>query len=60
MSVEVFVVRPLLRQRVGAYFIMVLHQLDDDSNVIAVVLYGDDSHDIGSIFGIGVLAVLVS
>ena len=38
---------------------MVLHQLDDDSDVVRVVLDGDDPHDVGSIFGIWVLAVLV-
>lgn len=38
---------------------MVLHQLDDDSDVVAVVLDGDDSHDVGRVFGVRVLAVLV-
>lgn len=38
---------------------MILHQLDDDSDVVRVVLDGDDSHDVGSILGIRILAVLV-
>jgi hypothetical protein len=38
---------------------VVLHQLDDDSDVVAVVLDGDDSHDVGRVFGVRVLAVLV-
>jgi len=39
---------------------MVLHQLDDDSNVVAVVFDRDDSHDVGSIFCVGILAIFVS
>lgn len=38
---------------------MILHQLNDDSNVVRVVLDGDDSHDVGRILRVGVLAVFV-
>lgn len=38
---------------------MVLHELNDDPDVIRVVFDGDDSHDVGSILSVGVLAVLV-
>jgi hypothetical protein len=41
------------------HLVVVLHQLDDDSDVVAVVLDGDDSHDVGRVFGVRVLAVLV-
>ena len=39
---------------------MVLHELDDAPDVVAVVLDGDDPHDVGSILSVGVGAVLVS
>ena len=45
-------------QQVG--LVMVLHQLDDDPALSAVVLHGDDSHDVGGILGIWIRAVLVS
>jgi len=45
-------------QQVG--LVVVLHELNDDSDVVAVVLDGDDSHDVGRILGVGVLAVFVS
>ncbi len=38
---------------------MVLHELDDDADVVRVVLDGDDSHDVGGVLRVGVLAVLV-
>ena len=38
---------------------MVLHELDDDPDVVRVVLDADDPHDVGSVLGVGVLAVLV-
>lgn len=38
---------------------MVLHELDDDPDVVGVVLDGDDPHDVGSVLGVRVLAVLV-
>ena len=38
---------------------MVLHQLYDDSDVVRVVLDGNDSHNVGRVLGVGVLAVLV-
>ena len=28
------------------YLVVVLHQLDDDPQVVGVVLYRDDSHDV--------------
>ena len=39
---------------------MVLHELDDDPDVVAVVLDGDDPHDVGRVLRVGVRAVLVS
>ena len=39
---------------------MILHKLDDDPDVVAVVLDGDDPHDVGSILRVRVRAVLVS
>lgn len=41
------------------YLIMVLHELNDDSNVVRIVFYGNDAHDVGSVLGIGILAVFV-
>lgn len=38
---------------------MVLHELNDDPDVVRIVLDGDDAHDVGSVFCIWVLAVLV-
>ena len=38
---------------------MVLHELDDDPDVVAVVLDGDDPHDVGRVLRVGVRAVLV-
>ena len=35
--------------KVPADLVVVLHQLDDDPDVVAVVLDGDDPHDICSI-----------
>ena len=43
----------------AAHLVVVLHQLDDDSALGAVVLHGDDPHDVGGVFGIRVRAVLV-
>ena len=39
---------------------MILHQLDDDPDVVTVVLDGDDPHDVGRVLRVGVRAVLVS
>ena len=39
--------------------VVVLHQLDDDPDVVRVVLDRDDAHDVGSVLRVGVLAVLV-
>ena len=39
--------------------VMVLHQLDDHADVVAVVLDRDHPHDVGSILCIRVLAILV-
>ena len=44
-------------QQVG--LVVVLHQLDDDPALLAVVLHRDDPHDVGSVFCVRVLAVLV-
>ena len=33
----------------AADLVVVLHQLDDHSDVVAVILDGDDPHDVGSI-----------
>ena len=44
-------------QQVG--LVVVLHQLDDHADVVAVVLDRDHPHDVGSVFCIRVLAVLV-
>jgi len=41
------------------YLVVVLHELDDDSDVIRVILDGDDPHDVGRVLGVRVLAVLV-
>ena len=40
--------------------VVVLHELDDDPDVVAVVLDGDDPHDVGRVLRVGVGAVLVS
>ena len=40
-------------------FVVVHHELDDDPGILAEVLEADDPHDVGSILGIRVLAVLV-
>ena len=37
---------------------MILHQLDDDPALGAVVLHGDDPHDVGSVLRVRVSAVL--
>ena len=39
--------------------VVILHQLDDYTDVIAVVLDGDHSHDIGRVFCVWILAVFV-
>ena len=44
-------------QQVG--LVVVLHQLDDHADVVAVVLDRDHPHDVGSVFCIRILAVLV-
>ena len=44
-------------QQVG--LVVVLHQLDDHADVVAVVLDRDHPHDVGSVFCVRVLAVLV-
>lgn len=41
------------------YLVVVLHQLNDHTNVIAVVLDRNDAHDVGRIFRIGILTVFV-
>ena len=44
-------------QQVG--LVVVLHQLDDDPTFSAVVLHGDDPHDVGGVLSVRVRAVLV-
>ena len=44
----------------AADLVVVLHELDDDPDVVAVVLDGDDPHDVGGVLSVGVGAVLVS
>ena len=44
-------------QQVG--LVVVLHQLDDHADVVAVVLDRDHPHDVGSVLCVRVLAVLV-
>ena len=39
-------------------FVVVLHELDDDPALGAVVLHGDHPHDVGSVLRVGVRAVL--
>ena len=41
------------------HLIMVLHQLDDHPDVVAVVLDGDDPHDVSGILCVWVGAVFV-
>ena len=38
---------------------MVHHELDDDPGVLAVVLEGDDPHDVGGVLRVRLLAELV-
>ena len=42
-----------------AHLVVILHQLDDHPDVVAVVLDGDDPHDVGSVLRVRVGAVLV-
>lgn len=42
-----------------SYLIMILHKLYNHSYVFAVVFDRDDSHNIGSIFSIGILAIFI-
>ena len=39
--------------------VVILHQLDDHSDVVAVVLDGDDPHDVGRVLRVRVGAVFV-
>ena len=39
--------------------VVVLHQLDDDPALFAVVLHRDHSHDVGRVLGVRIRAVLV-
>ena len=45
--------------KLWSYFVVVLHELDDDANVVAIVFDGDDAHDVGRVFGVRIGAVLV-
>ena len=40
--------------------VVILHQLDDHPDVVAVVLDGDDPHDVGCVLRVRVGAVFVS
>ena len=42
-----------------AHLVVILHQLDDHPDVVAVVLDGDDPHDVGCVLRVRVGAVLV-
>ena len=50
--------RPLVTVQLR-HLVVVLHQLDDDADVVAVVLDGDDAHDVGRVLRVRILAVLV-
>ena len=39
-------------------FVVILHQLNDDPTLGAVVLHGDDPHDVSSVFRVGICTVL--
>ena len=43
----------------NCYLVVILHELDDDSDVVGVVLDGDDSHDVGCVLCVRILTVLV-
>ena len=45
---------------VYSHLVVILHELDDDPDIVTVVLDGDDPHDVGSILRVRVRAVLVS
>ena len=40
------------------HLVVILHQLDDDPALGAVVLHGDDPHDVGSVLRVRVSTVL--
>lgn len=42
-----------------SHLIVILHELDDDPDVIGVVLDGYDPHDVGSVLGVGILTIFV-
>jgi len=42
-----------------AHLIVVLHELQDDPDVVSIVFDGDDPHDVGGILRVRILAVLV-
>jgi hypothetical protein len=41
------------------HLIVVLHELEDDPDVVSIVFDGDDPHDVGGILRVRILAVLV-
>lgn len=43
----------------STHFVMVLHELYNDPYVVRVILDRNNPHDVRSVFGVGVLAVLV-
>ena len=47
-------------QLIAPYLIVILHQLNDDANVVRIILNGDHPHDVGGIFGVRILTILIS
>jgi hypothetical protein len=43
----------------NAHLIVVLHELQDDPDVVSIVFDGDDPHDVGGILRVRILAVLI-
>jgi hypothetical protein len=42
-----------------AHLIVVLHELQDDPDVVSIVFDGDDPHDVGGILRVRILAIFV-
>lgn len=41
------------------YLIVILHELNDNADVVRIIFDGDDSHDVGCILCVRILAVLI-
>lgn len=41
------------------YLVVILHQLNNDPDIVRIILNRNDSHDVGSILSIGILTILV-